>query len=128
MTSHRLATVLLSLALSVFAAPSFAQSADGQVTLDTMRDRLALTPEQEAKIAPLLEERSAKLKALRSSSDPGASRREKLGLLRQARSIQQDFAKQVEPLLSKQQKIQWDALRKEMQEAVKERVRENRGG
>lgn len=122
MTSRKLAALLFTLMLSLFAAASFAQSADSPVTLDSLRERLALTPEQETKIAPLVQERTEKLKALRDSSDPNGSRRDKLKMLRQARGIQQDFVKQVEPLLSQDQKKQWDVLRKEMQENAKERL------
>lgn len=131
MKSRKLAGLLFSIVLALFGPLAIAHAADsdtGQVALDEMRDRLALTPDQEARIAPLIQERNDRLKALRDSADPGASRREKLSQLRQARSIQQDFVKQVEPLLSKEQKKQWDALRKEMQENTKERLRERRGG
>ena len=96
--------------------------------MEEMRTRLALTPDQEARIAPLVEARNAKLKALRESSDPNGSRREKLGMLKQARGIQQDFVKQVEPLLSKDQKKEWATMREEMKETAKERLREKRGG
>jgi hypothetical protein len=99
-----------------------------QMAIEEMRSRLALTPEQEAQISPLVAERNAKLNALRESSDPNGSRREKLGSLKQARGIQQDFVKQVEPLLSKEQKKEWAAMRDEMKETAKARLREKRGG
>ena len=99
-----------------------------QMAIEEMRSRLALTPEQEARISPLIEERNAKLKALRESSDPNGSRREKLGLLKQVRGVQQDFVKQVEPLLSKEQKKEWATMRDEMKETAKARLREKRGG
>src|SRR6185369_4808706 len=99
-----------------------------QMAIEEMRSRLALTPEQEARISPLIEERNAKLKALRESSDPNGSRREKLGLLKQVRGVQQDFVKQVEPLLSNAQKKEWATMRDEMKETAKARLREKRGG
>jgi hypothetical protein len=109
-------------------AETVAPAEGSQMAIEEMRSRLALTPEQEAKISPLVEERNAKLKALRESSDPNGSRREKLGMLKQARGIQQDFVKQVEPLLSKEQKKEWAAMRDEMKETAKARLREKRGG
>ena len=86
------------------------------------------TPEQEAQISPLIEARNSKLKAVRESADPKGSRREKLGVLRQVRSIQQDFVKQVEPLLSKEQKKEWERLRDEMKDTAKARLRDRQAG
>jgi hypothetical protein len=89
-----------------------------QLKMDELRSRLALTPEQEAQLAPLVQARNDKLKALRASSSSDPSRRERRGMLRQARSIQQDFIKQVAPLITKEQAREWDAIRKEMREAA----------
>jgi hypothetical protein len=124
-----ISTMLVIGTTSVYAQGADATStADGsRMTLEEMRSRLGLTPEQEAQISPLVADRNAKLKALRESADPNGSRREKLGMLKQARGIQQDFVKQVEPLLSKAQKKEWAALRDEMKETAKERLREKRG-
>lgn len=125
MKSRFLYALWISTLLAIGTASVYAQGADA--TLEEMRSRLALTPEQEAQISPLVVDRNAKLKALRESSDPNGSRREKLGTLKQARGIQQDFVKQVEPLLSKEQKKEWAAMREEMKGTAKERWREKRG-
>ena len=134
MKSRFLCVLWISTMLAFGATSARAQGteaaapADGSsMAIEQMRSRLALTPEQEARISPLVEQRNAKLNALRESSDPNGSRREKLGLLKQARGIQQDFVKQVEPLLSKEQKKEWAAMRDEMKETAKARVREKRG-
>jgi hypothetical protein len=135
--SRFLYVLWISVTLILGAASACAQSTGAASTspaegspmgMEEMRTRLALTPEQEAQIAPLVEERNAKLKALRESGDSSGSRREKLGSLKQARGIQQDFVKQVEPLLSKEQRKEWKVLREEMKETAKERLREKRGG
>jgi hypothetical protein len=96
-----------------------------QLKMEELRARLALTPDQEAKIAPLVQQRNEKLKALRASADPDASRRERFGMMKEARTIQQDFVEQVEPMLSKEQKKEWETIREEMKEAAKQR-RKNR--
>jgi hypothetical protein len=98
-----------------------------QLKLDDLRARLGLTPDQEAKIAPLFQARNEKLKALRASGDPNASRREKFGMMKEARGIQEEFVNQVEPLLTADQKKEWASIRKEMQDAAKERLRERQG-
>jgi hypothetical protein len=127
--------LLIATALVSGATQSYAQAVtatpeqrEAMQIIDELRTRLALTPGQEAQIAPLLQARNEKLKALRDSSNPGASRREKVGLLREARRIQKDFVEQVEPLLSKEQKKEWDAIREEMQGTAKEKLRERRSG
>ncbi|MBX5461416.1 MAG: hypothetical protein IRZ28_10045 [Steroidobacteraceae bacterium] len=94
-----------------------------QMKLEELRERLALTPEQEAKIAPLVQARNEKLKALRSTSSPSASRREKRQQLQKVRAIQQEFVSQVEPLLTSEQKKEWEKIRSEMRESARERYR-----
>jgi hypothetical protein len=95
-----------------------------QLKFEELRERLALTPEQEAKIAPLVQARNEKLKALRGSSGSEPSRRERLAMLKEARSIQQDFVERVEPMLTAEQKKEWAAIREEMKEAAKARRRD----
>jgi protein CpxP len=122
---------LLILAAVPAGFPALAQAAERteaqreamQLKLEELRERLALTPEQEEKIKPLIQERNEKLKALYASTNPNASRREKLGKLREARGIQQAFLTKVEPILTKEQKKEWEAIRKEMKEAAMERRR-----
>ena len=94
-----------------------------QLKMEELRARLALTTEQEAKMAPLVQARNEKLKALRASNSGDASRRERRGMLKEARSIQQDFVEQAEPMLTKEQKKEWEAIRKEMRDAAMERRR-----
>ena len=94
-----------------------------QLKVEELRARLALTPEQEARIAPLVEARNRKLQALSASNSSTASRRERIGMLKQARAIQEDFVEQVDPLLTPSQKKEWEAFRKEMKDAAKERRR-----
>jgi protein CpxP len=95
-----------------------------QLKFEELRERLALTPEQEAKIAPLVQERNEKLKALRGSGGGEASRRERIAMLKEARGIQQEFVEQVEPMLTAEQKKEWAAIREEMKEAAKARRRD----
>jgi hypothetical protein len=94
-----------------------------QLAMEKLRDRLALTPDQEARIAPLVQARNQKLQALRGSMDADASRRQKRGALKEARAIQSDFVEKVEPLLTTEQKKEWEVLRKEMRDEMMQRVR-----
>jgi hypothetical protein len=94
-----------------------------QLAIEKLRERLALTPDQEAEIAPLVQARNQKLQALRGSMDADASRRQKRGALKEAREIQSDFVEKVEPLLTAEQKKEWEAVRKEMRDEMMQRAR-----
>lgn len=94
-----------------------------QLGMEQLRSRLSLTPDQEAKIKPLVEARNQKLKTLRGSMEASASRREKRGALKEVRSIQSEFVEKVEPLLSKEQQKEWAALREEMRDEMVKRYR-----
>jgi Spy/CpxP family protein refolding chaperone len=105
------------------AEPSDAQRQALETKIQDMRERLALTPEQEQQLAPLLQARNAKLQELFAKRDPDASRREKRALLSEAKTIQDDFDKQIAPILTQEQMKQWQEFRKEARAAAIERYR-----
>jgi hypothetical protein len=113
----------LLLALVAFTGVAMAQQQTIETKIQELRERLALTPEQEQKITPLLEARNAKLRDLRAKTSDDASRAEKMALLRQAKAIQKDFDAQLEPILSKEQMKEWQQFREEAREAARERYR-----
>jgi hypothetical protein len=113
----------LLLALLAFTGVAMAQQQTIETKIQELRERLALTPEQEQKITPLLEARNAKLRDLRAKTSDDASRAEKMALLRQAKAIQKDFDAQLEPILSKEQMKEWQQFREEAREAARERYR-----
>jgi hypothetical protein len=118
--------VMLGMAVSVpsnAAELTDAQRQAMDMKIQELRDRLALTPEQEQKLAPLLEERNTKLRNLFSRSGADASRREKRAMLSEARSIQDDFNRQIEPILTPDQRREWEAFRKEARAEARERYR-----
>lgn len=117
---------LILAVLCIVGAPHAATAAEpdaAQLGMEQLRERLALTPDQEARIAPLVQARNQKLQALRGSMDADASRRQKRGALKEAREIQSEFVEKVEPLLTDTQKKEWEALRKEMRDEMMKRYR-----
>ena len=114
-----------SLTCALPQLPAMAQSTASQsrMGLDEMKARLALTAEQEARIAPFVEERREQLAAVRADLDSTASRRDKRAALKRAKSIQDDFIAKVEPVLTSEQQAEWDKMRKEMRAQGKERLR-----
>jgi DNA repair photolyase len=97
-----------------------------ELRIEELKERLALTPEQEARLAPIIEARNARLRELRSSAGGDTSRRGRIAMLKQARKIQEDFSAQIAPILTKEQQAEWEEIRKEVRAAAKERMRERR--
>jgi hypothetical protein len=95
-----------------------------ELRMEEIKQRLALTPEQEKQLAPIIEARNSKLRDLRSSKDGDTSRRARFAMLKEARKIQDDFNAQIEPILTKEQQKEWEEIRKEGRETAKERRRE----
>lgn len=124
--------VIVAFAVLV-AAPSSAAEAEpskeqrqqaAELKIEELKERLKLTPEQEQRLAPLVQDRNAKLKALRERSGDAPSRRERRAMLKEARGIQENFIEQVEPVLTKEQLKEWEAIRTELRETARERMRE----
>jgi septal ring factor EnvC (AmiA/AmiB activator) len=94
-----------------------------QVTIEELRTRLNLTPQQQEQIAPLVEERKAKMAPIRAKVSSTASRREKIAAFQEAKAVQDDFNSKVQPLLSQEQQAEWNKIREEMRGRMKERRR-----
>jgi hypothetical protein len=127
--SATMAILLLGSSPQVLAQTSEGNSARreaAELRIEELKKRLALTSEQEAKLAPIIEARNDKLRDLRASSDGDTSRRAKIAMLKKARKIQEDFSAQIEPILTEQQQAEWEKFRKETRDAAKERMRERR--
>jgi hypothetical protein len=108
----------------LLAAPAFAQNQtlrDSVPSIDVVRNRLNLTPQQEEKLRPLFRQREQQLYETRSKLETAASSTEKREILRAAKSDAQSFNTQVESILDAVQKSEWRDLRDETREKVKER-------
>jgi hypothetical protein len=117
----RLAGFMLCVLL---AAPAFAQNQtlrDSVPSIDVVRNRLNLTPQQEEKLRPLFRQREQQLYDTRSRLETAASSAEKGEILRAAKADAQSFNTQVESVLDAAQKSEWRDLRDETREKVKER-------
>ena len=113
---------LLVLCVSVSAnAAEFVTGQSAPIAMEELAARLDLDASQQARIAPAVQERNERLEALTGKA--GASRREKLQVLREARTIQQDFISKVSPVLTKEQNAEWSQLRDETREQISGRQR-----
>lgn len=111
---------ILGLSMSVSLAAS---SAPAEMSIDQLKSRLNLTAEQEAKIAPYLETRKSKLQAAQGKIASASSRRDKRAALQEAKQAQDEFVKNVEPVLTPEQQTEWQKIRAEAREQMKERLR-----
>jgi hypothetical protein len=107
-------------------SPSEAAPMDSVPSLDVVRNRLSLTPDQEAKLAPLFQQRISQLQDLRARLEQTPSRQEKRTILRDAKQKAESFNAQVESVLDVSQKQEWREMRAETREKLKEKYQENR--
>src|SRR5690349_18370153 len=109
---------------AVLAAPGFAQNQtlrDSVPSIDVVRNRLNLTPEQEGKLRPLFQQREQQLHDSRMKLESATSSGEKRDVMKSAKAEAQAFNAQVESVLDASQKAEWRELRDETREKVKER-------
>lgn len=109
---------------AILAAPVIAQNQtlrDSVPSIDVVRSKLHLTPEQEAKLKPMFQEREQQLYATRSRLDAATTSEQKRQVWKTAKSDAQAFNAQVESVLDSSQKAEWRELRDETREKVKER-------
>ena len=122
----KLTPVLAACALgALFASsPVTAQTfRDSVPSIDAVRSRLNLTPEQEAKLRPLFVQRGADIQATRSKLETATTRTDKKAVLQAAKRDAQAFNSKVEAELNTQQKHEWRDMRDESREKVKERYK-----
>ncbi len=130
MKSKRIGLVVLGLALSVTTAWSETPQADPaviQAAITEAKARLKLTPEQEAQLKPLIEERTAKLKAIRDKHAGDDSRRAKRAMYSEARPVLDDYQEKVRTILTDEQEVEWEKMRAEARERLKDRYRAGQG-
>jgi hypothetical protein len=123
MNSGPLLTALAVAALAISNLSQAAAPSQQPLNIEELRSRLNLTPEQQAKIAPLAEQRRAKLQDIQSKLSSASSRRDKLGLMKEAKQVQDEFVGDVEPLLTADQQAEWQKIREEVRAQMRERVR-----
>ena len=95
---------------------------DSVPTLDTIRSRLELTPEQEAQLRPVFENRKLELQQTQMELQTATTSQRKRDVLRHAKQAGDAFNSQVESVLSPTQKNEWRAIRAEVREKAKERI------
>lgn len=91
--------------------------------LQELQQRLNLSPEQIERIRPILEDEAKKAREIRAKYD-GDSRRSRIKLLRELRSLREDAQKRIEPILTPDQQAEWKKIRAERREEMRARRRQ----
>jgi Spy/CpxP family protein refolding chaperone len=116
-------TLTLLFAFIVFGTagdqPSSPAAGEGAAKLQQIAERLQLTDEQKAEIAPILEQEWADLKALREDTSLRRMQR-----ARRAKEITDTASKQIRAILTPEQQPEYDALRAEMRDKLKAKAKE----
>jgi RecG-like helicase len=107
---------------------SFSASAetvlDVMPTLDNISRQLELSPEQEARLRPIFQERLYELQQSQLLLQRASTPQQKDQVLQEAKKAGDEFNMQVESVLTPSQKHEWREIRSGVREKVKERAEE----
>lgn len=129
---RRIATLLL-IAAAAIPVSAYQQAQDPatpsdpsrerlEERLDSIKQRLALTPEQVEAIRPILKTEGQKLQALKDrAGDGGGSRRDRRKLGRELKDIRKSTDEQLSRVLSQEQMKELKAIREETRQQLKDR-------
>jgi hypothetical protein len=128
---RRTSAVLLAALAFLGAAGSTAQTLQGdpaafQAAIDEAKARLKLTPEQEAQLKPLMQDRNAELKAIRDKYAGDDSRRARRAMFNEARPVVENYQARVRTILNDSQYVEWEKMRAEARERLKQQYKKGR--
>jgi Spy/CpxP family protein refolding chaperone len=92
-----------------------------QQRLEAAKSRLNLTPEQEQRLRPVVEEEAKQLREIQQKYGGTTSRQDKRTALQEARAVQQDFRAKLEGILTPEQIGEWNEMRSEARERFRQR-------
>jgi DNA-binding MarR family transcriptional regulator len=128
----RIAVVVMSLLPYLFSPASADEQAQRreavQQRIAEMKERLELTPAQEAALKPIVESHVAKLREIRSRLGSEPTRAQKREAAGQLRELGGEFSKQVQAQLTPEQQAEWKKLREENRDRMHEQIRKRRAG
>lgn len=98
------------------------QTEEFRERLEEIRERLALTPEQEERVRPVLMDEMQKLKALREKYGNGSqNRRSTVKMARELKEIRSATDEQLKQILTKRQMEELKKIREERRDELKSR-------
>jgi hypothetical protein len=115
----RIAAALCFGAFLLLASASYAQNQGAMSKLESISAQLSLTPQQKAKVLPILADEGPKVEAIKNNSSLSG-----LQKMQQIRAIHQQTDPQMKAILSPAQYEKLQAIR---QQAIQEAIQKRRG-
>jgi hypothetical protein len=115
---------LLLCALLASSSASAESVLDVLPTLESISRQLELTPEQEARLLPIFQNRKSELQQSQLLLKHATTPQRKDEVLKDAKKAGDEFNAQVESALTPSQKQEWREIRSAVREKVKERTEE----
>jgi hypothetical protein len=100
-----------------------AESPALQAAVEEATARLKLTPEQEAQLKALRQRRNDALKAIRDRHAGDDSRRARRAMFKEAEPVIDNYQARVRTILDESQYAEWEKMRVEARERLKERYK-----
>jgi len=91
---------------------------------DSLNERLSLTPEQQEKVKPIIAETVASMEQARDSFKSGEI--SAMAMMMTVQLVGRKSAEQIEPLLDEKQKVEYQAMRTEQQQAMAQEMMKRR--
>jgi hypothetical protein len=123
LVNYALRSLLLCAMLASFSA-SAESVFDVMPTLDNISRQLELSPEQEARLRPIFQQRMYELQQSQLLLQRATTPQRKDEVLQEAKKAGDEFNMQVESVLTPSQKHEWREIRSGVREKVKERTEE----
>jgi hypothetical protein len=123
LVNYALRSLLLCAMLASFSA-SAESVLDVIPTLDNISRQLELSPEQEARLRPIFQQRMYELQQSQLLLQRATTPQRKDEVLQEAKKAGDEFNMQVESVLTPSQKHEWREIRSGVREKVKERTEE----
>jgi hypothetical protein len=108
------------------APASAAPMLESLPTMDVLRNRLELTPQQEEQLTPLFDQRVSELRETQHLLEQASTRQQKRDVLREAKIAGDAFNAQVERVLTPSQQHEWREFVSELKDKAKERAEQKR--
>ena len=123
LVNYALRSLLLCAMFASFSA-SAESMFDVMPTLDNISRQLELSPEQEARLRPIFQQRMYELQQSQLLLQRATTPQRKDEVLQEAKKAGDEFSMQVESVLTPSQKHEWREIRSGLREKVKERTEE----
>lgn len=100
------------------------RAAQVQQKIDELKTRLNLTPEQTAKLEPIVKSEVGEMKAIRGQYGQDLSRRDKRKMLKAMQDVQKKYQPQIQAVLTPEQQSEWKKIKEEEKKQLKETYKE----